>query len=133
MAQRRMFSGSVVESDAFLGLGFAAQALYLHICMDADDDGFCSCPSRTAKAVGCRQSDIQELIDKGFLIPFDGEIVVVKHWLLNNTMREDRRKETEYIELLKSLFIKDNKIYTLDPSKGKPALKKPICEKDRKT
>ena len=129
MAQRRMFSRSVVESDAFLSLSLASQALYIHLCMDADDDGFCSSPVRTAKAVGCKQSDIKELIDNGFLIDFGGGVVVIKHWLLMNYVRDDRRKETEYIEYLKKLYVKDNRMYTTDPSKGTPVLKNPSSPK----
>lgn len=37
---RRMFHSDIVESDAFLDLPFSAQALYLHLGMAADDDGF---------------------------------------------------------------------------------------------
>lgn len=129
MANRRMFSRSVVESDAFLSMGFGAQALYLHLCMDADDDGFCSSPIRTAKAVGCKQTDLKQLVDNGFLIDFGGGVVVIKHWLLMNYVRDERRKETEYLEFLKVLYVKDNRMYTTDPSKGKPLLQNPVSPK----
>ncbi len=39
MAERRMFHTAVVESDAFLDLPVGVQALYFHLCMQADDDG----------------------------------------------------------------------------------------------
>ena len=40
MAEKRMFSRELVESDQFLELPLSAQGLYMHICMEADDDGF---------------------------------------------------------------------------------------------
>ena len=40
MAQRRMFSRKITESDQFLDMPISAQVLYFHINMQADDDGF---------------------------------------------------------------------------------------------
>ena len=40
MASKRMFSENVIETEDFLGLSAEAQALYLHLNMRADDDGF---------------------------------------------------------------------------------------------
>ena len=44
MANKRMFSVDVVETDAFLDLPPKTQALYFHLGMRADDDGFVSSP-----------------------------------------------------------------------------------------
>ena len=40
MAQRRMFSPNIVDSDAFLDMPASSQLLYFHLGMRADDDGF---------------------------------------------------------------------------------------------
>jgi hypothetical protein len=42
MAQRRMFSSQIVSSDEFLEMPLTSQALYFHLGMSADDDGFVS-------------------------------------------------------------------------------------------
>lgn len=42
MANRRMFSLDVVDTDAFIDMPVTAQALYFHLGMRADDDGFIS-------------------------------------------------------------------------------------------
>ena len=115
MANRRMFSRTVIESDPFLSLPATAQALYFHLSMEADDDGFCGCPMRTAKAVGCRKRDLDSLIQAGFLIDFSG-VVLIKHWLVNNFVREDRRKPTEYLDLLKKVKTKGNREYSVGPA-----------------
>ena len=39
MANRRMFSLDVVDTDIFLDLPISSQALYFHLGMRADDDG----------------------------------------------------------------------------------------------
>lgn len=40
MAERRMFSKSVIWCDMFLEIPLSSQALYMHLNMSADDDGF---------------------------------------------------------------------------------------------
>ena len=40
MAQKRMFTMKIVDSDAFLDMPLSTQALYFHLNMRADDDGF---------------------------------------------------------------------------------------------
>lgn len=122
MAQKRMFNKSVVESDAFLQMPLSAQALYFHIGMMADDDGFCSQTRSILCMTGARDDDLKVLVAKSFLIPFDDGVMVVKHWRVNNYLQNDRVKQTEYLEDKGKLFIKPNKIYTLDPEKGTPLI-----------
>ena len=122
MAQKRMFSKSVVESDFFLSMPLTAQALYFHISMNADDDGFCSQTKSILYLTGAREDDLNVLLAKGFLIRFEDGVTVVKHWKVNNYIQNDRVHETEYLEDKRSLFIKPNKVYTLDPQKGSPLI-----------
>ena len=122
MAQKRMFSKSVVESDFFLSMPLTAQALYFHISMLADDDGFCSQTKSILYLTGAREDDLNILLAKGFLIRFEDGVTVVKHWRLNNYLQNDRIHETEYLEDKRKLFIKENKVYTLDPMKGTPLI-----------
>ena len=48
MAERRMFTAKIVESDDFTEMPFSAQCLYFHLNMNADDDGFLNNAKRYA-------------------------------------------------------------------------------------
>lgn len=111
MANRRMFSLDVVDTDTFLELPTSSQALYFHLGMRADDDGFVSSPKRITSMVGANQDDLKLLIAKGFVIPLEGGIVVIRHWKQNNYIQNDRYKKTIYQEQMKQLSVADG-IYT---------------------
>ena len=96
MAERRMFSKVVIDSDAFLDMPLSAQALYFHFSMRADDDGFVSSPKRIQTYVGASTDDLKILLAKHFLIPFESGVVVIKHWKVHNYIQKDRYKETYY-------------------------------------
>ena len=96
MAQRRMFSLAVVDTDAFLDLPVTAQCLYFHLGMYGDDDGFVDSPKKIMRAVGCSESDLQILEDKHFIIMFDSGVIVIRDWKLNNTLKNDRYHPTVY-------------------------------------
>lgn len=115
MADRRMFSTKIVESDAFYDLLPTAQALYLHLCMAADDDGFINNPRSVVRGMGCHNSHLEELIEKRFLIELPSGIVCIKHWRINNYIQKDRYKETVYTEEKRLVYIKENGAYTLNP------------------
>ena len=57
MAERRMFTQKITESDAFLDMPLSAQALYFHLCMNADDDGFVKNHKRIARMLGANDDD----------------------------------------------------------------------------
>lgn len=90
MARRRMFSLDVVDTDAFTEMPVSAQALYFHLGMHGDDDGFVSSPRKIEKSVGCNSDDLKLLVAKGFIIPFDSGVVVIRDWNANNTLKNDR-------------------------------------------
>lgn len=120
MAEKRMFSKMIVDSDAFLEMPLSTQALYFHLSMRADDDGFLNNAKKIMKIIGANQNDYDLLVSKAFIIQFPEGICVIKHWRINNYLRRDRYTETQYTEEKAMLNIKDNKAYTLDKSKGKP-------------
>ena len=113
MAERRMFSRKITESDDFLELPLSAQGLYLHICMEADDDGFVNNANRIRKVVEASQQDYQVLFDRGYLLQMLNGLVVIAHWRICNTIRKDRYKPTVYQREYKRLNICDD-VYTLD-------------------
>lgn len=112
MAERRMFSKTIVDSDAFLDMPLSTQALYFHLSMRADDDGFLNNAKKIQKIIGASDDDLKLLIIKRFVIAFDDGIIVVKHWRMNNYLRKDRYTPTVYQEEFKMLGIKDNGAYT---------------------
>ena len=112
MAERRMFAKTIIDSDAFLEMPLSAQALYFHLGMRADDDGFLNNARKIQQAVHSSDDDLKLLLAKRFLIVFDGGIVVIKHWLINNLIRGDRYKTTIYTDEKALLTIKENGVYT---------------------
>lgn len=112
MAERRMFAKSIIDSDAFLDMPLSTQALYFHLSMRADDEGFISNPKKIMRMIGSSQNEFDILIAKRYLLAFDSGIVVIKHWRIHNYIQKDRYKETLYIEEKQLLAIKENKSYT---------------------
>ena len=113
MANRRMFSLDVVDTDIFLDLPISSQALYFHLGMRADDDGFVSSPKRVTSMIGANQDDLKLLIAKGFIIALEDGIIVIRHWKQNNYIQNDRRKDTIYQSQLAALTV-NNGIYEVD-------------------
>ena len=142
MANRRMFSLSVVDTDLFLDMPQSSQNLYFHLGMRADDDGFVSNTKKIMKMIGATDDDIKLLIAKQYIIPFDSGIIVIKHWRMNNYLRNDRYKETNYKEEKQQIIVDDNLVYQMDTngihrlgkdSIGKDIEKEIYKEKDKKT
>ena len=96
MANRRMFSKDIVDSDKFLDMPPTAQNLYFHLGIHADDDGFVSSPKKVQRTATASNDDLSVLINKEFIIPFNSGVVVITDWLLNNQIRKDRYKSTIY-------------------------------------
>ena len=113
MAEKRMFSRDVIDSDMFLDLPSSAQALYFHLAMRADDDGFVNSPKMIRRMVGASDDDVRILCAKAFLIPFESGVVVIKHWRIHNYIQKDRYKPTVYADEKAQLRLKDNKAYSL--------------------
>jgi len=111
MSQRRMFSPQIVESEEFLTMPISSQALYFHLGMNADDDGFIQ-PKIIMRTTGANDDDLKVLLTKRFLLAFDGGVVVIKHWLIHNLIQKDRYHQTRFLEQKKTLLIKENKAYT---------------------
>ena len=113
MAERRMFAKTIIDSDAFLDMPMSTQALYFHLSMRADDDGFINNPKKIQRMVGATEDDLKLLIAKNFIIVFESGVIVIKHWKIHNYIRNDRYKPTVYQEEFKSLSTKNNGSYTL--------------------
>ena len=112
MAERRMFAKTIIDSDAFLDMPLSTQALYFHLSMRADDEGFVNNPKKISRMIGADDDSLKLLILKKFIIPFDSGVVVIKHWRMHNYIQKDRYKPTAYQEERKKLTIKENGAYT---------------------
>ncbi len=118
MATKRMFAKSITDSDAFLDMPLSSQALYFHLGMEADDDGFVGNPKRIQRIIGGNEDDIKVLIGKKFLITFENGVVVIKHHRINNNWDRHNCKRTTYLDQFNLLRVKENRAYTLDETKG---------------
>lgn len=114
MAERRMFAKTIIDSDAFLDMPLSTQALYFHLSMRGDDDGFINNPRKIQRMIGASDDDLKLLCAKNFIIPFDTGIVVIKHWRIHNYIQKDRYKPTAYTEERGQLTVKENGAYSLD-------------------
>lgn len=111
MAERRMFSRSVTENDWFLDMPLSSQALYFHLVMNADDDGFIGSGRKIQRMLGCTDDDFKILFSKKYIINIGNGVMVIRHWHINNTIRLDRYHETIYYEEKRNLYVMQDKTY----------------------
>ena len=116
MAEKRMFARKIIDSDAFLEMPLSAQALYFHLNMRADDDGFVNNPKRITDYVNASVDDLKILLTKRFVIGFESGVIVIRHWKIHNTIKSDRYRLTDYQEELARLLIEPSKAYSEAPS-----------------
>ena len=114
MAERRMFAKTIIDSDVFTDMPISARLLYYDLAMRADDDGFVNSPKKIMKFVGASTDDMNVLIAKQFIIPFESGVVVIKHWRIHNYIRKDTYKETPYKDEKALLYLDENNGYRLE-------------------
>lgn len=115
-----MFDKVVTTSDDFLELSAEAQCLYFHMGMLADDDGLSKNYRSYMKLIGATNEDLQSLIDKSFIYKFDSDVIAIKHWKINNTVRNDRYRPTIFQNEFSRLDIADNNEYIMLDTNGIP-------------
>lgn len=113
MAEKRMFSKKIIDTDWFMDMPASTQNLYFHLSMRADDDGFVASPKRIIKLIGATEDDYKILIAKKFVIPFESGVCVITDWRINNYLRNDRYTETIYKEERDSLVLDEKGKYNL--------------------
>ncbi len=112
MANKRMFSLKVIDTDLFLDMPMTARLLYYDLSMRADDDGFVASPKKIQRMIGCSDDDLRLLILKQFVIPFDSGVCVIRHWRIHNYIRGDRHSDTIYQDE-KNQLVENNGTYEL--------------------
>ena len=120
-----MFAKTIVLSDAFLDMPLSARCLYFTLGMFADDDGFVNSPKGIMRQCGASEDDMKLLMVKKFLLSFESGVIVIKHWRINNYLRNDRYNETKYLEEKSTLSVDENGAYTFGiPNSGIPSIGK---------
>lgn len=117
MADRRMIHKKVVESDPFYCLSEGAQCIYMHLTVNADEDGFVNNAQSIAVRFKSGQKKLNELVSKRFILKF-GDIYVIKHWRIGNSLKNDRTKPPTYPTIASSIWVKHNRAYTDHPVDG---------------
>lgn len=121
MANRRMFSLSIVDTDLFLEMPVTSRLLYYELGMRADDDGFVGNWKKIMRMTNLSEDDMKVLIAKKFIIPFESGVIVIRHWKLNNYLRNDRHTPTVYQDEFKQLQTENN-IYELQNTENSTML-----------
>lgn len=128
MAERRMFAKTIIDSDAFLDMPISARLLYYDLGMRADDDGFVNSPKKIMKMVGASTDDMNVLILRKFILPFETGVVVLKHWRIHNYIRKDTYNETPYKKEKSMLVLDENKSYTLIDNESQLVVHEPSTQ-----
>ncbi|MEG1800860.1 MAG: hypothetical protein RR273_02685 [Oscillospiraceae bacterium] len=113
MAQRRMFSKEVIESDEFLYMSHSAQLLYFYLGLKADDEGFIAGANAIIRMGSFEEKNLQELTDNGMIIKLSDGIYVITHWHMNNYIRMDRYTPTTHTSYANMLKKDTNGMYYL--------------------
>lgn len=119
MAEKRMFAKTIIDSDAFLDMPLSTQALYFHLSMRADDEGFVNNPKKIQRVIGASDDDLKILFSKKFILVFENGVIVIKHWKLHNCIRKDRLKQSVYTDERELLYLDENNSYTLEKTNKK--------------
>ena len=129
MAQKRMFDKTITNSDDFIEMPDSSQNLYFHLSMNADDDGFVNNWKSIMRMTGHKEDDLKVLVAKQYIIPFDSGVIVIKHWRINNYLRNDRYIETKFQQERQQLYVDDNMVYQMYTN-GIPSIDKNRIDKN---
>lgn len=116
MAERRMFTKKITDDDHFLNLSSPAQALYLHLSMNADDDGFCNQITASMFKAHASVTDLEALLKNRYIYQFDSGVIVIKHWRMANALRKDRYTPTAFKNEMAMLKVSENGAYKFPDS-----------------
>jgi hypothetical protein len=79
--------------------------------MDADDEGFVANTRRICRSLALSPDTITELVGAGYYIVFDSGVGVIKHWYINNQIRQDRVRPTIHRDERATLVLGSDRIY----------------------
>lgn len=108
MAERRMLSRKVTETDSFYAMGSGPASLYLHLSINADDDGFLDNVKSIMMLCGAKPNDLSTLIQNGYVLQVSEHVYVIRHWKVNNWIQSDRYHPTMHEEEKATLCCVNN-------------------------
>lgn len=109
MANRRMLSKTVVQTQRFLRLPLEAQALYCHLVVNADDDGIVEA-FPVMRMINANEDSLNLLTLKHYLFLLNNEMVYfIKDFFEQNTIKADRYTPSSHRQLLID-YLKDNQL-----------------------
>ena len=117
MAERRMFSKTIVQSSRFLKMPVSSRELYFQMGMSADDDGVVEAWN-VMRLTNAREDDLRVLVSKGYVQVLNNEdlIMYLSDWNTNNKIRKDRYHEGLYknlkLQILQVIDQNDNQVTT---------------------
>ena len=111
MARKRMFSIPLIESDEFCKFPASTQAIYLHLNMNADDDGVVDNWQSVIKSINSKRNFLDPLIEKGYIIMLKCGALLIADWCENNSIRQDRYICSRHIRELDEFFLMPNGRY----------------------
>lgn len=111
MAERRMLSKQIIDTDKFHQLSLGARLLYCMLVLHADDYGFVGNTACLMHAEGVQACDLSMLLHAGYVIPFESRVLVITDWESQNHIADDRRTKTTYSSEFQQLGIDENKRY----------------------
>lgn len=112
MAERRMLSIKITSSARFLRMSHASQALYMHLVMNADDDGVVEAFS-IMRLAAANEENLQELADRKFIRILNEDLVAhILDWDENNKIRADRKRDSIYKDLLEQTDAEEDETTT---------------------
>lgn len=119
-----MLNKTVVESDPFFEMPADSQALYMHLVLNADDEGFVGNPETIRRMTGFSKDSLRLLIAKGFLISFQSGVVVVTHWEMQNKIQPSRKTKTIFTDEKGLLLVDEQGKYLIFNNSSEP------CQQD---
>jgi len=116
MANKRMFSMDVVDTDEFQDMPISSRYLYYELGMRADDDGFMKSPKKLVRTIGCSDDDLTLLCAKGFIVKFRSGVIVITDWKINNYIQKDRYHPSTCLERELLGTLTNKRYFLLDTS-----------------
>jgi uncharacterized phage protein (TIGR02220 family) len=99
VAERRMVSKTVTQTQKFLRLPLEAQALYFHLILNSDDDGIVEA-FPVVRMIGSSEDSLGLLVIKQFIKPLGEDMVYfITDFNEQNKIRPDRHKPSIHRDL----------------------------------
>lgn len=131
MANRRMFSRTIIESGEFEDLSPLAQLLYFRMGMIADDDGFAE-GGASMRAIGAAQETLDELESDGFLtkVPGKKRLYHIRGWRLNNSLEPKKYNKSPYFDKLQEMYPDKDDYVSVLPAWSRKEYLLSLCVND---